>query len=37
LSQQLVNAKTDNFRLHCPGVEPGNVEQCPEYFFDRVE
>src|SRR5262249_52144697 len=27
----------DDFRLHCSGIEPGNVEQCPEYFFNRVE
>src|SRR5213078_693824 len=31
LEKQLVNTKSDDFWLHCPGIEAGNVEQCPEY------
>ena len=37
LAQQLVDAKAHDFRLHRAGIEPRNVEQRPEYFFDRIE
>src|SRR5882672_4328268 len=37
LAQELVDAEADDFRLHCAGIEPRDVEQRAEYFLDRVE
>ena len=35
--QQFVDAEIGEFRLHRAGIEPGNVEQRGEYFFDRFQ
>ena len=37
LAQQLIHPKAHDFRLHGAGIEPGNVEQRPEYFFDCIK
>src|SRR5262249_41017368 len=37
LAQQLVDAKTCDFRLHRPGVEAGYVEERAQDFFDGFE
>ena len=37
LAQQFFDAEVGEFRPHGAGIEPRNVEQRPEDFFDRVE
>src|SRR5262249_26643318 len=37
LAQKLVDAKADDLRFHCSSIEPRNVQQRAEYFFDGVE
>ena len=37
LTHQFIDTEAREFRPQCAGVEPGHVEQCAQYFLDRLE